>query len=109
MADLSENSIHETMILVDGGEKSSVEEHEVSIPIEEEEASIRKELTEKIQNFVESQDEITDKRKKKEELELEEALANLKKLTTIFIIPFVASLIGRKLSVYIWRWFTKYL
>lgn len=123
MVDSTGTSLRETMILVGNGDQNSVEEYEVSIPAEEtnddleeqeendkeEEAKeIREELNEKIQKYVESQEELAEKEKSKEELELEEALATLKKLTVIFIIPFVASLIGRKLSVHIWRWFKRY-
>lgn len=124
MVDSTGSSMRETMILVGNGDQNSVEEYEVSIPAEEtndnleeeeekndkeeEVKEIREELNEKIQKYVESQEELAEKEKSKEELELEEALATLKKLTVIFIIPFVASLIGRKLSVHIWRWFKRY-
>ncbi|KAL6927634.1 hypothetical protein ACO0SA_004256 [Hanseniaspora valbyensis] len=121
MVDSTGTSLRETMILVGNGDQNSVEEYEVSIPAEEtndnleeendkeeEVKEIREELNEKIQKYVESQEELAEKEKSKEELELEEALATLKKLTVIFIIPFVASLIGRKLSVHIWRWFKRY-
>ncbi|XBW36344.1 hypothetical protein QEN19_001924 [Hanseniaspora menglaensis] len=112
MLDLHDNQVHESMILVDGSDVSPVDETEVSIPEQStanEVEEIREELNEKIEKFVHSQEEIYEKEKSKEEKELEEALMNLKKMVTIFIIPFVASILGRKLSVYLWRFAKRYI